>query len=210
MNLQTVEEKIGYTFRDRSLLKIALTHSSYANNFGGVSYERMEFLGDSVIQLIVSEVLYASGGDEGAMTAKRQQVVAAEPLERAVKTMHLDEYIYRHGGEVGKKAISSVFESVTAAIYLDGGMEQAKKFVLSHLAMEGKEVNYKGELQELLQAKGKHPVYTFLEKTGEEHDPVFLCQVEADGLSATGAGKNKKQAEQNAAKAVLERLKGSK
>lgn len=207
MNLQTVEERIGYTFRNRNLLTTALTHASYANEHGGESYERMEFLGDSVIQLIVSEQLYFRDGDEGVMTARRQKIVAAEPLERAVKAISLDAFVLQSGG-IGKKGISSVFESVTAAIYLDGGMEEAKRFVLSHLDMEGKESNYKGELQELLQAKGKHPVYTFLEKTGEEHNPVFRCKVEANGFVAVGEGKNKKQAEQNAAKAALKRIKG--
>lgn len=209
MNLQIIEEKLGYTFQNKNLLKIALTHASYANEHGGQSYERMEFLGDSVIQFVVTEELYQRGNfNEGVMTAQRQKIVSAEPLERAVKKISLDSFVLGVGG-IGKKGISSVFESVTAAIYLDGGMEKAKKFVLTHLSMEAEvEVNYKGKLQELMQAKGLLPTYTTLDKMGEDHDPVFRCQVEADGIVAVGQGKNKRQAEQNAAKAVLERMKG--
>lgn len=211
MDLKKIESIIGYTFRNPELLKVALTHASYANEHGGESYERMEYLGDAVIQLFVSERLYGMGGDEGIMTQRRQQLVSAEPLEEAVKRLGLDNYLIHAGGKenVGKKAISSIFESVTAAIYLDGGAKEARRFVISNLFFEeGGDRNYKGELQELLQAHGSRPFYTLLSKSGEDHAPVFSVKAEADGKVAEGTGKSRKTAEQNAAKAMLSLMKG--
>ena len=213
MNLTEIEGIIGYRFHDRKLLQRALTHISYANEHGGESYERLEFLGDAVIQLLVSERLYGMGGDEGVMTMRRQKLVSAEPLEEAVRRLGLQNYLLHAGGSenVGKKAISSIFESVTAAIYLDGGAKEARRFVISNLFFEvGGDRNYKGELQELLQSHGMHPVYTMLEKKGEDHHPVFCAMAEADGLTATGEGGSKRAAEQEAAKALLDLIKRKK
>ena len=211
MDRKKIESVIGYTFRNPELLKVALTHSSYANEHGGESNERMEYLGDAVIQLFVSERLYGMGGDEGVMTQRRQKLVSAEPLEEAVKRLGLDRFLIHAGGKenVGKKAISSLFESVTAAIYLDGGAKEARRFVISNLFFEESgERNYKGELQELLQSHGSRPSYTLLSKSGEDHAPVFSVKAEADGKIAEGKGKSRKTAEQNAAKAMLSLMKG--
>lgn len=211
MDLKKIESIIGYEFHNEAFLETALTHSSYANEHGGESYERMEFLGDAVIQLFVSERLYGMGGDEGLMTARRQKLVAAKPLEDATRRLGLEKFLLHAGGKenVGKKAISSIFESVTAAIYLDGGAKEARRFVLSNLFLEEEsERNYKGELQEFLQAKGSLPTYSLLEKKGEDHQPTFLVRAEAESVTVEATGKSKKAAERNAAKKLLFALKG--
>ncbi|MGN1234799.1 MAG: ribonuclease III [Christensenellaceae bacterium] len=211
MQTERIESLIGYTFRNKELLSIALTHSSYSNEHGGENYERLEFLGDAIVQLVVSERLYHMGGNEGVMTVRRQQIVSADPLEEAVRRLGLERYLLHTGGaeNVGKKAISSIFESVTAAVYLDGGIQEAKKFVLSNLPVSaGGEINYKGELQERLQSHGSRPHYTLVEKRGEEHDPLFSVRVDADGVTAYGEGKSRRAAEQIAAREALALLKG--
>ena len=131
---------IGYTFRNASLLRCALTHKSFANEYGGESNGRLEYLGDSVLNLIVAELLYrATPEEEGVLTELRQHIVSREPLAAAVREMGLLSY-YRLGRGAqenvqlfGVKPTSDVFESVLGAIYLDGGMESARVFVQTHL-----------------------------------------------------------------------------
>lgn len=213
---EEVEKRLGYVFRDKRLLKEAFTHSSYANRYGCVSNERLEFLGDSVLQLVVSEELYKKQRQsEGQMTAVRAKAVSKEPLEKAVLKLDVKKFLLTDGNEnenVGKKAVSSLFESVLAAIYLDGdgangdGYKNAAAFVKKHVEM-GQKVNYKGELQEFLQGKKLPlPVYGEPIKTGAENAPHFQVKVVSRGESAVGEGTTKKEAENEAAKKLLERL----
>lgn len=135
-----IEKKIGYRFRDRKLLKQAFTHSTYAHAFGGEDNERMEYLGDSVLQLVVTEWQYERNtqAQEGQLTRERQKYVCEEALDDAVRAAGLDDYLLVVGSSanVGKKTVSSLFETVVAALYLDGGYEVAKTFILAFGGLE--------------------------------------------------------------------------
>lgn len=212
LDLAIVEKKIGYTFRNKALLETALTHTSYALAFGGADNERLEYLGDAVLQLLVSEKQYfESMQSEGTMTKKRQGLVSKRPLKEAVVQMGLAEHLRYFGGEdnVGEKTVSSLYESVLAAIYLDGGIDAARTFLAAHPLTESLESggNFKGDLQEFLQKQGKPlPAYSF-EKDGQDNAPIFRCVAMADGEKGRGRGATKRAAEQAAAKDLLEKLK---
>lgn len=210
------ERKTGYVFRDKRLLIQAFTHSTYANQYGGEDNERLEFLGDSVLQLIVTEELYDRKEklSEGKMTALRQNYVSGEALQRAVEKTGAEALLLYVGKaeNIGKKAVQNLFESVLAAIYLDGdgaegdGYENARAFVKKHL-FGGEKENYKGELQEYLQGKGKPlPVYETVSKTGAENAPSYTVIVRAENVEAQGKGTSIKKAEAQAAKKLLEKL----
>lgn len=208
-----IEEIIGYSFRDKSLLCTCFTHSSYANAHKTQSNERLEFLGDAVLGFLVAKALYAlDGEDEGRMTERRQKFVSEEPLKECVERAGLDKFLLCTGGMVpSAKAVSSLFEAIVAGIYLDGGLKEAEKFVLRFLAPlerhEGAGRNYKGELQEFLQARGlEKTVYTVIKEEGAAHAPRFTVRAEGAGLAATGEGASKSAAEKEAAKALLSKL----
>ena len=207
-----IEKKIGYTFQEKGLLQEAFTHSTYANAYGGKDNERLEYLGDAVLQLVVTEWQYQrrKRAEEGDLTRERQKLVCEEALLEAVEALHLQKYLLVSGGKanVGKKTVSSLFETVIAAIYLDGGYEAAKAFILTHGKLEEKSVclNYKGKLQEHLQQRGEEPPCYKTEKSGMDNAPVFRATVTAVGSSAQGEGGSKKEAEQQAAKALLDKL----
>lgn len=207
-----IEKTIGYTFRDKALLKEAFTHSTYANARGGKDNERLEYLGDAVLQLVVTEWQYKDDekATEGELTRERQKLVCGDALDEAVESLNLQRYLLVGGGRanVGKKTVSSIFEAVTAAIYLDGGYEEAKKFILRYAVFKKEQPskNPKGELQEWLQGRDKpRPVYT-CQKEGKDNAPVFYCEATADGKIAHGTGSSKKQAEQAAAENLLQIL----
>ncbi len=209
---EEIENKIGYTFRNNELLKEAFTHSTYAHLHGGKDNERMEYLGDAVLQLVVTDWQYQRDerAEEGRLTFERQKFVCEDALDKAVRDLGLQKYLLIEGGRanVGKKTVSSLFETVIAAIYLDGGYEPAREFILAHgnLETQEKAVNYKGALQEYLQGKGESfPVYQ-TEKTGKDNAPVFRATVRAMDKQAIGEGGSKKEAEQQAAKQLLETL----
>lgn len=207
-----IENKIGYSFKDERLLQTAFIHSTYSNAHGGKDNERLEYLGDAVLQLIVTEwQIQTSKAQEGALTKNRQKLVCEDALFNAVKEMDITKYLLVEGGRanVGKKTVSSLFETVIAAIYLDGGYQPAKTFVHRFLlnTEQAQERNPKGELQEYLQAVGAElPVYES-KKEGKDNAPTFVCKVTAQGKSATGTGKSKRQAEQAAAAILLAQLR---
>ena len=207
-----IENKIGYSFQDERLLQTAFIHSTYSNAHGGKDNERLEYLGDAVLQLIVTEwQIQTSKAQEGALTKNRQKLVCEDALYNAVKAMDITQYLMISGGRdnVGKKTVSSLFETVIAAIYLDGGYEPAKAFVHRFLLNSEplQERNPKGELQEYLQSLGADlPVYES-KKEGKDNAPTFVCKVTAQGKTATGEGKSKRQAEQNAADKLLALLR---
>ena len=137
MQANSVEKKLGYVFKDKSLLRTALTHGSYAHLHGGVSYDRMEYLGDALVDFIVAEELYRRhpDADEGELTKRRVALVSEQPLAAASRRLKLENEIAVLAHHMGKDSVlSDVFESLTAAIYLDGGMEPARKFVLDTLS----------------------------------------------------------------------------
>ena len=204
-----IERKIGYTFRDKALLKEAFTHSTYANAHGGKDNERLEYLGDAVLQLVVTEWQYTRDekASEGVLTSERQKLVCQNALDSAVDGLGIRQYLLLSGSKanIGQKTTSSLFETVAGAIYLDGGYAAAQAFILAHgnLNLKKELENPKGALQEFLQAKGKQPPEYSCEKSGKDNAPVFRCTVTAFGETARGEGKSKKEAEQTAAARLL-------
>ena len=219
--LELLEERIGYRFRNKKLLKQALTHSSFTNEQKinkAPNYERLEFLGDAVLELVSSEYLYRehSHVPEGELTKMRASMVCEPSLAFCARDLELGQFIRlgkgeeNTGGRYRDSITSDVLEAVIGAIYLDGGMEAAKafidRFVLSDL--EDKQLFYdsKSNLQELIQGKLKKEFcYELLEESGPEHNKTFrvLVRMEEEILGE-GSGRTKKAAEQQAAyKALL-------
>ena len=211
-----IEEKIGYVFQNKALLKQAFVHSTYAHLHGGEDNERMEYLGDSVLQLVVTDWQYKTDktASEGALTRARQKLVCENALDEVIERAGLSRYLLVEGSRanVGKKTVSSLFETIVAAIYLDGGYAQAERFILKNLTRtkQQKTQNPKGELQEYLQGIGeKTPTYE-TQKEGMDNAPRFFAKVAACGKSGTGEGGSKREAEQNAAQALLKILQADK
>jgi len=213
-------ERIGYQFHNISLLKQAVTHSSFTNeqkiNKSG-NYERLEFLGDAVLELVSSEFLFHEHPEvpEGELTKMRAAMVCEPSLAFCARDLELGKFIRlgkgeeNTGGRERDSIISDVMEAVTGAIYLDGGMEPARafinRFILSDL--EDKQLFYdsKSNLQELIQGKLKKEFgYELLEESGPEHDKTFRVSVQMEGeVLGEGAGRTKKAAEQQAAYQAL-------
>lgn len=207
--IEEIEQKLGYTFHNKKLLQQAFTHASYASRYGVPNNERLEYLGDAVLELIVTEWQYRKDrrATEGQLTAKRQKLVCKNALDSAIDGLDVWRYLLASGTEynVRGKAKSSLFEAITAAIYLDGGYRQAKKFVLAHgnVQFDVQVGNPKGELKEFLEKRGlEEPIYR-VEKTGKDNSPHFHCIVYALGESAKGEGKTKREAEATAAARLL-------
>lgn len=213
------ERRIGYEFKDKSLLKRALTHSSYANEKGtGLDNERLEFLGDSVLGFITAEYLFDHYKDkaEGDLTKKRAYAVCEKTLFGYAKKIGLGDMILlgrgeeRTGGRQRPSVVSDAFEAVIAAIYLDGGIENAKKFVLPfiEIASETKPVfkDYKSTLQEVLQQNPTERFeYIVVGESGPDHNKEFIVEVHLNSnVIGTGRGSSKKRAEQEAARSALE------
>ena len=215
--MEAIEAKLGYKFQNRALLINALTHSSYANENRGrscESNERLEFLGDSVLGMVVADALYNRFPElpEGRMTRLRAQLVCEESLHRVAAQLGLGEYIRLGRGEehTGGRSRTSILadavEAVIAAMYLDGGMDVARgfinRFILSELeaGLPGSG-DSKTELQELVQKKpGSVLSYELLGESGPDHDKTFTAEaVIDDEVVGTGVGRTKKDAEQQAA-----------
>ena len=209
---QEIENKIGYVFKNKDLLEEAFTHSTYANAHGGKDNERMEYLGDAVLQLVVTEWQYFKHerAEEGELTRQRQKYVCEDALDEAVRAMDISRYLRVVGGRanVGKKTVSSLFETVIAAIYLDGGYQPAKEFILKFGRLEAQAIpsNYKGALQEFLQKQGLEPPTYETKKSGKDNAPVFVATAAVGKYAAQGEGGSKKEAEQEAAMRLLEKL----
>lgn len=209
---QEVEKKLGYTFHDKGVLKQAFTHSSYANIWGDKDNERMEYLGDAVLQLIVTEWQYQNDKRaEGKLSASRQHFVRKEALDSLIDGLGVFEYLIFSGSKdnLGDKTKSDLFEAIVAAIYLDGGYFPARKFVLEHgnLSSEEEVQNHKGALQEWLQERGENPPQYRSVKSGKDHAPIFQCVATALGEKAEGEGRTIKEAEAFAASRLLWELK---
>ena len=196
--IHAAEETIGYTFQDRKLLKTCFTHRSYTNVHGEECNERLEFLGDAVLGLSVTETLYAARkDDEGKLTELRKQYVSKSALVQAEQRAGLMRFLRYCGGDenLKGKTPSNLFEAVVAGIYLDGGMKEVKRFLARYLS-EIETENYKTILQEYVQERVKTtPDYSVREENGG-----YSCLVRALGKQATGRGESKKAAETEAAK----------
>ncbi len=224
--MQKLEEKIGYRFRDPELLLTALPHSYYANERHGDcrSYERLEFLGDSILGYVTAEFLYRHEPrlPEGRMTRLRAELVCEQSLHQTALRLDLGEYMRlgrgeeHTGGRQRPSILADMVESVIAAMYLDsGGLEEPRRFIMAQI-LQGVEIgethrsaDYKTELQELVQRRAdQHIAYELIGESGPDHNKLFSFRVTINGESAgEGSGRTKKEAEQMAACEALRKLK---
>lgn len=207
--------KLGISTNDDNLYVQAFTHTSYSNeNLECESYERLEFLGDAVLELIISDYLYNEKHlEEGTMTKMRASYVCEAACCTYAKELGLDKYIRLGSGEVEANTtiLADVFESFIGAMYLDQGIEVTRKIVMDVISgYIEKKIDflhdYKSELQEQVQTIRKSAVYEIVDERGPAHDRTFTCQVKVDDIvMGTGVGSSKKAAEQEAAKEALEK-----
>ncbi len=223
-NLEKLESDLQYRFKDRALLREALTHSSHKNEnrkYYGNDNERLEFFGDSILGFIIAEHLFRHLKEfpEGALTKFRAKIVCEETLSEVALEMCLGEYIKFGKGELltgGKERpsiLADAFESLIAAIYLDSDIDRARDFVIGalkdkiDLAVKGHLIlDYKTAFQELVQRGGSvEIIYKVVDEFGPDHSKTFVIAVEVDGKHCgQGIGRNKKEAEQNAAQNAME------
>lgn len=217
---------LGYQFRDEQLLRLALTHPSVAHESGTAMAhnQRLEFLGDAVLGLVLTQKLYETfpAFDEGPLTKARAKLVNRHTLAARARSLRLGDHLIlsrgeeTSGGRDRPSALADAYEALLGAIFLDGGFEAAREFILREFAGAFDELaarplieNPKGELQELLQSRStKAPDYQTVQISGSDHEPLFECAVFHEGAElARGKGKNKKAAESAAALVALEALK---
>lgn len=220
--MEKIQEKLGYKFSDIKLLKTALSHSSYANENHTRSNERLEFLGDSVLGLIISDYIFKKmkGAFEGDLSKYRATLVCESSLAEIAKKVSLSELIFlgrgeeKMGGRKRPSITSDAFEAVLGAIYLDGGIEAAREWILPLMqdrieqTLKGKLYkDFKTTLQEIVQRDGKSSVvYKTIDEKGREHERMFTVQVYINGKEkCNGSGHSKKEAEQAAAKSTIEK-----
>jgi ribonuclease-3 len=226
--IQEFERVTGYVFADPCLLRSALTHRSFLNgNDPGQelpdSNERLEFLGDSVLELVVNDYLYRIYPDqqEGELTKMKSLLVSRGVLAEQARRLNLGRYLFLSdaerdsGGAFRASILADGFEAVIGALYLDGGLEEARRFVEQHLLLDvhgilgsRTHVNYKSVLQENIQERHKtYPRYRVVSETGPDHRKIFTVEVTVRGSQlGLGKGTNKKLAEQAAARHALERV----
>lgn len=224
--IEGLQEKVKYRFKDNNILIRALTHSSFANEHKkmNIQYnERLEFLGDSVLNIIVSDYIYNKYPEhlEGDLTKLRATVVCEPVLANAAKKLELGKYLLlgkgeeATGGRERASILADAFEALIAAIYIDGGLSNARKFVLDSLsnyiekAVKGQLfLDYKTQLQEIVQREGNDKInYIVVKEEGPDHNKTFHIEVNInEKIIGKGIGKNKKEAEQSAAKDALLKL----
>ncbi len=221
------EERIGYSFKDKMLLRRCFTHASYAYEHGAEDNELLEFFGDSVIQFVVTEYLFKNAyGDEGKLTKKRADMVSKEPLLKAVKELGLIEFVLLGNGQgknanLDEKLFSSIYEALVAGIYIDGGMKQAVKFIKDTIIADYEKreetkskkavkpkIDSKNRFQEYVQKNKLGSIgYETLWKKGPDHMPEFRVAALLNGTRiAEGEGQSKKVAEAKAAETALKRI----
>lgn len=220
--MEEIQKRIGYAFKNIRLLETALTHPSYAGDHHVESYQRLEFLGDAVLELCVSEALYKAHASlsEGVLTRMRAELVCEDALSEAAKRLGLDQGIRlsvgeeRSGGRSKKSILCDVMESVIGSVHLDGGREEANKLIylaIGERIKNGSEktdhLDAKSKLQAILQAGGDMPVYEMISMSGPPHKPVFSYRVKVgDRVIGEGEGGSKQIAQTLAAKDALSKL----
>lgn len=221
-NLNLLQQSVGYDFTDLSLLETALNHRSFLNESPATtSNERLEFLGDAVLELIITQYLYQEkpAEPEGILTAARSAIVRTESLAKVAQDLKLGEFLKmsfgeeKTGGRTNISLLANTTEAVIGAIYLDGGITPAQKFIHSHILplaekiLKGNLKDPKSLLQEKVQELGYlAPVYETLDEEGPDHDKVFTIAVLIEGQKlAEGKGKNKQTAQQEAAEEALKK-----
>lgn len=227
-DIDECEKRIGYTFKDKMLLRKCLTHSSYAYENGGGDNEVLEFFGDAIIEFVVTEFLYKNSfGDEGQLTLHRAEIVSREPLLKAFEKLDLAQFVLLGRGQKKSnlkenKLFSSVYEAIVAGIYLDGGITPAKKFITNTIIKDYKEkvkksgrqrVKFSNEAKSRFQeyvAKNKlgSIAYEVVGKSGPEHKPEFRVVATLNGTKiAEGTASTKRSAEAMSAEKALKKLK---
>jgi ribonuclease-3 len=221
-----LQTRLGCKFRDENLLRLALTHPSVAHESGVASEhnQRLEFLGDAVLQLVLTQKLYEQfpAFDEGTLTKARAKLVNRSTLAEHARALGLGAHLIlsrgeeNSGGRERASALADTFESLLGAIFLDGGFAAAQEFILGEFTADFGELNEpagienpKGELQELLQSRSPvAPEYGLVSTSGADHDRDFECAVVHEGVElARGRGKSKKAAESDAALSALKKLR---
>lgn len=220
--MNELEEKIEYHFKNQSYLKTALTHSSYANETkaAGGSNERLEFLGDSILGVVVADYLFKNFPDlpEGDLTKKRAALVCEKACCGFSKQMDIGKHLLlshgeqNSGGRTRSSILADAFESIIAAIYMDGGMEEARKFILRFVlpllqtAKPKAFKDYKTALQEIIQQNPEERLeYVLIGESGPDHDKHFTVEVHLNSnVIGKGGGRSKKEAEQQAAREAME------
>lgn len=225
--LNILEDKLGYTFKNKNLLKIALTHTSYAYENKVQSYERLEYLGDSILEFVSSQYLFENYKklSEGEMTKVRASAVCEKNLYKVAIKLGFSDFLFLgkseksvHANKVKMAILADVVEAVIAAIYLDSNdIELVRNFIIenikndieyasNHVGVE----DYKTVLQEKLQVNGDVKIsYVIIAEDGPDHCKTFTARVDCDGKElATGVGKSKKQAEMAAAKSAIDSMRG--
>jgi len=219
-----LEDTIGYKFNDKQLIIEALTHKSFKKPYNN---ERLEFLGDAVLDLIVGEYLYKlfPKKDEGTLSKIRASLVNEGGFTKLAKAINLGEYLYlsaaeeNNKGRTKKSLLSNAFEALMGAVYLEAGLEKAREIAIKLLEENYPTIDldtlckdYKTSLQELTQAEyGTTPTYILIGSSGPDHDKVFEIAVELNGKTISKAkGKSKKEAQQDAAKIAIVKLKEAK
>ena len=227
--MHPLEERIGYKFRNSLLLAEALTHPSLGHETQQRHFDnqRLEFLGDAILQLVVTEYLFQNFADqpEGQLTKLRSRLVSRDTLKEHAAALDLGQFLLMgrgeeaSGGRSRTSTLADAFESLIGAIYLDAGLEKTRKFILAQaqenlaqLAEEPVDINPKGHLQELLQSiSPQSPVYQLISQSGPEHDKTFVVQAVWEGIVlGHGKGRSKKQAETAAALEAMELKKWQK
>lgn len=223
MRLDRLEESIGYTFKNKFLLKNALTHTSYANENNVKSNEKLEFLGDSILEFISSKYIYTKYPNlkEGEMTKVRADVVCERSLYKVALKHNFSDFLFIGKSQIINKGnerpsiLADSIEAVIAAIYFDSGLEEAEKFIVENLKdyieSASKHVgmkDHKTVLQEKLQIHGDVKIkYDIIKESGPDHDKTFTARVSLNGnILADGKGRTKKEAEMEAAKKALENM----
>ena len=217
------EHKIHYKFKDKKLLIASLTHSSYKDENNIPAFERLEFLGDSVLGLIVADMLFTKYpmNQEGKLSEKKSKLVSRKMLALKGKELELADYLYlgeqakRQNGKISPTIVGNAVESIIAAIYLDGGIKEASNFITNFILNDFENMltdtfleNYKSILQEYVQAKyNKLPLYKVVSQEGPPHKKIFTVSVFINEKKlAIAKGESKKKAQQAAAKKVCEKL----
>lgn len=226
--IKELEASIGYVFKDKNLLLEAVTHSSYSNEMRinkRAHYERLEFLGDAVLELISSEFLFEKYPKvpEGGLSKKRASMVCEPSLARCARSMNLGSFIFfgkgeeQAGGRKKESILADVVEAILGAIYLDSGLDSARTYTQNHILTFLKEqelfVDSKSILQEMVQhlPEGERLEYVLVDEFGPEHDKTFVMEARIGGMVlATGKGKTKKAAQQEAAYLAIQNYKDKK
>lgn len=216
---ENVEKQIGYTFKNKELLKQAFIHSSYAHEHKNSisSYERLEFLGDAILEMVSSIYLYKNNpiDDEGTLTKTRAKMVCTTSLSNIALDLDISQYILLGKGELNQNIderysiLEDIIEAIIGAIFLDGGFSNAEKFIYDNVLSQKTLMfrDYKSEVQEILQAQAITNIqYEIIKEEGPEHNKMFTCVLKVNGENKTfGSGKTKKAANQDAAKKFIEK-----